>query len=64
MSIIDLHCETADPRYLALAKTFFALRDQVHDGGDDNQDRIPFGQQQEAVGHAVRANYLYTNPLR
>ena len=26
---------------------------------DDNQDRIPFLQQREAMGHAVRANYLY-----
>jgi DUF1680 family protein len=28
-------------------------------GGDDNQDRLPFVNQREAVGHAVRANYLY-----
>src|SRR4029077_7762069 len=27
---------------------------------DDNQDRIPFRRQSEAMGHAVRANYLYT----
>ena len=26
---------------------------------DDNQDRVPFLQQNEAVGHAVRATYLY-----
>ena len=35
------------------------MRDLVKDGGDDNQDRIPFAQQDEAEGHAVRANYLY-----
>lgn len=59
MGIIDLYRETGDPRYLELAKTFFAVRAQVTDGGDDNQDRIPFEKQREAIGHAVRANYLY-----
>jgi DUF1680 family protein len=28
-------------------------------GSDQNQDRVPFRQMTEAVGHAVRANYLY-----
>jgi hypothetical protein len=44
---------------LELAKTFLDMRNLVTDGGDDNQDRIPFVQQREAAGHAVRANYLY-----
>jgi DUF1680 family protein len=59
MGIIDLYRETGDPRYLDLAKKLFALRSQITDGGDDNQDRIPFEQQTTAMGHAVRANYLY-----
>jgi DUF1680 family protein len=59
MGIIDLYRETGDPRYLELAKKFFALRAQITDGGDDNQDRIPFEKQTTAMGHAVRANYLY-----
>lgn len=59
MGIIDLYRETGDARYLELAKKFFALRSQITDGGDDNQDRIPFEQQTNTVGHAVRANYLY-----
>jgi len=62
MGLIELYRETADPRYLALAKKFFAMRDLVAksgDGGDDNQDRVPFLEQNEAVGHAVRANYLF-----
>ena len=59
MGIIDLYRETGDPRYLELARQFFVLRSQITDGGDDNQDRIPFAQQTNAVGHAVRANYLY-----
>ena len=59
MGIIDLYRETGDARYLELAKKFFTLRSQITDGGDDNQDRIPFEQQTNAIGHAVRANYLY-----
>lgn len=59
MGIIDLYRETGDPRYLQLAKKFFELRGQITDGGDDNQDRLPFEQQTTAMGHAVRANYLY-----
>lgn len=59
MGIIDLYRETGDPRYLELAKKFFSLRSEIKDGGDDNQDRIPFEQQANAMGHAVRANYLY-----
>jgi uncharacterized protein len=59
MGIVELYRETREPRYLELAKKFFALRSQIADGGDDNQDRIPFEQQTNAVGHAVRANYLY-----
>ena len=35
------------------------MRDMVADGTDDNQDRVPFLQQTNAMGHAVRANYLY-----
>lgn len=59
MGIVDLYRETREPRYLELAETFFALRSEIPDGGDDNQDRIPFALQTEAVGHAVRGNYLY-----
>ena len=59
MGIIELYRTTHDPRYLELAKKFLAMRDLITDGTDDNQDRIPFAQQEEAEGHAVRANYLY-----
>jgi uncharacterized protein len=59
MGIIDLYRTTHDARYLDLAKRFFQLRSRITDGGDDNQDRIPFEQQTNAMGHAVRANYLY-----
>jgi DUF1680 family protein len=59
MGIVELYRVTHEPRYLELAKKFFEMRDQITDGGADNQDRIPFEEQTEAEGHAVRANYLY-----
>jgi hypothetical protein len=59
MGIVELYRTTHKPHYLKLAKTFLAMRNQVRDGGDDNQDRIPLARQTEAEGHAVRANYLY-----
>jgi DUF1680 family protein len=59
MGIVELYRTTHEPRYLELAKTFFRMRTLVEGGGDDNQDRLPFSDQREAVGHAVRANYLY-----
>lgn len=59
MAMVELYRTTRDPRVLELAETFLEMRNMVEDGGDDNQDRVPFTDQREAVGHAVRANYLY-----
>jgi DUF1680 family protein len=59
MGMVELYRTTREPRYLELAKKFFVLRSQITTGGDDNQDRISFEEQTNAVGHAVRANYLY-----
>jgi len=59
MGTIELYRTTGDKRYLRLAAKLIDLRDLVPDGTDDNQDRIPFRRQREAMGHAVRANYLY-----
>ncbi|MFO0808225.1 MAG: glycoside hydrolase family 127 protein [Gemmataceae bacterium] len=59
MGLVELYRTTREPRYLALAKRLIDLRDRVPDGTDDNQDRIPFRKQTKAMGHAVRANYLY-----
>jgi DUF1680 family protein len=59
MGIVELYRTTHEARYLELANKLLAMRDLVKDGGDDNQNRIPFTQQEEAEGHAVRANYLY-----
>ena len=59
MGVVEMYRETGDPRYLELAQKFIDIRNLVTDGTDDNQDRIPFREQWNAMGHAVRANYLY-----
>jgi uncharacterized protein len=59
MGTIDLYRLTGEKKYLRLAVKFLDMRDLATDGTDDNQDRVPFRKQTEAVGHAVRANYLY-----
>ena len=59
MAVAELYRETGDPKYLELIKLFIDIRGMVENGTDDNQDRIPFREQYVAIGHAVRANYLY-----
>jgi DUF1680 family protein len=59
MGMIELYRTTLQAKYLELARSLIEIRDLVSDGSDDNQDRLPFRQQTRAVGHAVRANYLY-----
>lgn len=59
MGVVEMYRETKNPRYLELSKNLINIRGMVENGTDDNQDRIPFRQQYQAMGHAVRANYLY-----
>src|SRR5262249_12499464 len=59
MGAVELYRTTRQKKYLALAVKLLDLRDTAAGGTDDNQDRVPFRQQTQAVGHAVRANYLY-----
>ncbi|MDQ7948493.1 MAG: glycoside hydrolase family 127 protein [Pedobacter sp.] len=59
MGVIEMYRTIKDPRYLELAKHLIAIKGKIEDGTDDNQDRIPFLLQTKAMGHAVRANYLY-----
>ena len=63
MGLVELYRTTGEERWLTLARRVLRLRREASGvaggGGDDNQDRVPFTDQREAVGHAVRANYLY-----
>ena len=59
MGVVEMYRATGNPRYLELAKNLINIRGMVKNGTDDNQDRIPFRDQKKAMGHAVRANYLY-----
>ena len=59
MGVVEMYRETSNPRYLELSKNLIDIRGMVENGTDDNQDRVPFRQQTTAMGHAVRANYLY-----
>jgi len=58
IGLVRLYRVTGDPRWLALAKEFLDARGP---GGDAyNQQHKLVVDQEEAVGHAVRANYLYS----
>lgn len=63
MGLVRLHRVTGERRYLDLAKFFIDVRGRPLDGrtlgGEYNQDHMPVVEQSEAVGHAVRAAYLY-----
>jgi hypothetical protein len=57
MGLAKLYRQTGDPRWIALAKFFLDVRGS---GQPYSQDHQPVVEQAEAVGHAVRANYLYS----
>lgn len=59
MGTVELYRTTKEPKYLELAKHLVDIKGEIADGTDDNQDRIPFREQNKAMGHAVRASYLY-----
>jgi len=53
----DMEGNGKGDRYIALAKF---LMDSRHGGNEYSQSHVPVQQQYEAVGHAVRAVYLYS----
>lgn len=58
MALAKLYRITGDRRWLTLARFFLDCRGQS--GNPYSQDHLPVVKQTEAVGHAVRANYLYS----
>lgn len=67
MGLVKLYQVTGDARYLRLAKFFLDERGHPHgrelytNHGNVGymQDHLPVVEQREAVGHAVRAGYMY-----
>jgi len=57
MGLAKLYRQTGDQRWLDLCKFF--LDNRGH-GKEYSQDHRPVIEQDQAVGHAVRANYLYS----
>ena len=64
LGLVKLYRATGNERYLELAKFLIDIRGKPSDErpqlwGDYHQDHKPLVEQAEAVGHAVRAMYLY-----
>ena len=57
LALVKLFRATKEPRYLKLAQHFIEMRGN---GDAYDQNHMPALLQREAVGHAVRANYLYS----
>jgi uncharacterized protein len=63
IGLVKLHRVTGDAKYLALARFLLDLRGRAETHalyGAQCQDHKPVVAQDEAVGHAVRAGYLYS----
>lgn len=59
IGLAKLYLVTGQQKYLQLAKFF--LDERGHPKGETyNQDQLPVVEQTEAVGHAVRAGYMYS----
>jgi uncharacterized protein len=59
MGLVKLYRVTGDDRYLNLAKFMLDVRGGTN-GSEYNQSYKPVIEQTEAVGHAVRATYMYS----
>lgn len=64
LGLVKLYRTTGDARYLDLARFFLEIRGVASDDrpqlwGENLQDHKPLREQEEAVGHAVRAMYLF-----
>lgn len=60
IGLVKLYRVTGEKKYLDLARFFIDQRGRLEPRGEAyNQDNIPVLEQTEAMGHAVRAGYLY-----
>jgi len=59
MGLAKMYRVTGKKEYLDLAKFFLDLKGKGH-SGEYSQTHKPVIEQDEAVGHAVRANYMYS----
>ena len=60
MGLVKLYLVTGDKKYLDEAKYFVDMRGKTKVRDINNQSHKPIVEQDEAVGHAVRAEYLYS----
>jgi|WetSurMetagenome_2_1015567.scaffolds.fasta_scaffold00180_27 uncharacterized protein len=60
MGLVKLYRTTGEKRYLNLAKFFLDARGTLPDGEEYSQSHKKVTEQTEAVGHAVRATYMYS----
>lgn len=60
MGLCKLYLVTGDKKYLEQAKFFLDWRGKTHRKDAYSQAHKPVIQQDEAVGHAVRAEYMYS----
>jgi len=60
MGLVKLYRTTGERRYLDLAKFFLDARGSRDDGDEYAQSHIKVVDQAEAVGHSVRATYMYS----
>ncbi len=59
MGAAELYRTTGDKKYLRLAGIFVTMRGSQPGGSEQNQAKVPLRKEQEAVGHAVTAAYLW-----
>ena len=59
LALVKLAAATGESRYLDLAAHFVGVKGRYGNTGEYAQNAAPFVEQREAVGHAVRAAYLY-----
>ena len=60
MALAKLYLVTGDRKYLDQAKYFLDKRGRTAHRDPYNQSHLPILEQDEAVGHAVRAEYMYS----